>query len=145
MKFNEKYDIDDEFSSLFEFKSQKEELKHDAYMIMFRFLSEIERITENTLYKKDLAKALGTTKSFISQLFSGNKLANLISIAKLQKSYNVTFQVKAVSNNQFFLSIDKPIVNSTKYEFPKGEPRQYNNTVLTVVPGNDNFVLKSAS
>lgn len=144
MKFNEKYNIDDDILSLFEFDSEKEELKHDAFMIMFKFLSEIERVSENTLYKKDLAMALDTSKSFISQLFSGNKLANLLTIAKLQKSYNITFHVKAVPN-QSFLSIDKPIINVAKYEYPKGETRQYGNSALTVVAGSIDYVLKSAS
>lgn len=88
-----------DLDSLFEFKSEKEELKHEAYMLMFKFLSEIERITEYTVQKKDLAKALNSSRSFVSQLFSGEKLASLSMLAKLQKAYNLSFEVKAKLHN----------------------------------------------
>ena len=98
MSLKSKYDHIEDLDSLLDFKSEKEELKHEAYMLMFKFLSELERVTEQTIKKRDLAEALDSSRSFISQLFSGEKLANLTTIAKLQKAYDLTFEIKAKLN-----------------------------------------------
>lgn len=99
MKFKEKYDIAPKFEALFSFKSAAEELEHEAQMIMFRFLSELEKINSETpIKKKELAKKIGTSASFITQLYQGNKLANLLTIAKLQAAYDITFEIKAKPN-----------------------------------------------
>jgi len=61
MKFNKKYNISPEFENLFTFKSKEEELEHEAKMIMFRFLSELEKLNvKKPTKKKELAKAIGT-------------------------------------------------------------------------------------
>lgn len=98
MKFNEKFDINPDYADLLEFNSEKSELKHEATMLMFRFLSEIERINGKSIQNKDIATSLKTSRSFVTQLFNGDKLANLITIAKLQKAFNIVFEVKAVPN-----------------------------------------------
>lgn len=130
---NKRIDIEDEFSSLFEFKSEDEELKHDANMLMFKFLSELERVTEDTLLQKDLAEALNTSKSFISQLYKGNKLANLTTLAKLQKAFNITFDIKGRSNNE---SVQKPLIeirqnalDYKKFNFPLLSSVEYSQRV----------------
>jgi transcriptional regulator with XRE-family HTH domain len=99
MNLKNKHTVNEDFDSLLEFKSENDELKHEAYMLMFKFLSEIQRVTDYTIHKKDLAKAIDSSRSFVSQLFSGDKLANLITLAKLQKAYNLTFEIKANLNN----------------------------------------------
>lgn len=127
MKFEDKYNINPEFDSLFKFESEKDELKHDAKLLMFRFLSEIERISEDgVLQKKHFASALKTSASFITQLFKGDKIANLITLAKLQKKFNVVFEVRAVPADQVSLSVKKddsalptdyaPVINLTANE-----------------------------
>jgi transcriptional regulator with XRE-family HTH domain len=53
--------------------------------MQLNFLDEANRLLkEKGLSRNDLADALGVTKSFISQLFSGDKKLNLEMIAKLQ-------------------------------------------------------------
>jgi transcriptional regulator with XRE-family HTH domain len=99
MNLKNKHTVNEDFDSLLEFKSENDELKHEAYMLMFKFLSEIQRVTDYTIHKKDLAKAIDSSRSFVSQLFSGDKLANLITLAKLQRAYNLTFEIKANLNN----------------------------------------------
>ena len=100
MKFNKKYKIAPGFESLFAFKSKQDELEHEAKMIMFRFLSEVEKLhEENPFLKKDLAQAIGTSASYITQLYNGNKLINLITLAKLQDAYDFVFEIKARSNS----------------------------------------------
>jgi hypothetical protein len=120
MSFEKKYNINPEFSDLFKFKSEKEELRHDAKMLMFRFLSEIEKVSDN-LRQSDLAQAIKTTPSFVNQLFNGDKLANLITMAKLQKSFNIEFDIKAkpIAQNIFQRPMDVPISS-----FTDGPPRK---------------------
>jgi transcriptional regulator with XRE-family HTH domain len=97
MKFKDKYHISPEFESLFAFKSKEEETEHEAKMLMFRFLNELEKIQgDKPLKKKDLAKAIGTSASYITQLYRGDKLINLLTLAKIQDAYGITFQIKAI-------------------------------------------------
>lgn len=99
MKFKDKYAINPEFEELFSFKSKEEELEHEAKLLMFRFLSELEKLNgDRPIKKKDLAIALGTSPSYITQLFRGDKLINLASLAKIEKAYNITFEITASQN-----------------------------------------------
>lgn len=101
MKFKEKYNIAPEFENLFSFKNKEEELEHEAKMIMFRFLSELEKLNlEKPIKKKELAKAINTSASFITQLYQGEKLINLLTLAKIQDAYNMTFEIKAKHNSE---------------------------------------------
>jgi len=96
MKLSEKYKINPEFDSLFSFDSENEELEHEAKMIMYKFLSELEKINENEkIVKKDLAEAINVSPSYITQLFNGARLINLLTIAKIQKAYNISFEIIA--------------------------------------------------
>lgn len=101
MKSDNQIVISPEFSDLFSHISEKEELEHESKMIMFRFLSEFEKLFANNLpRKKDIAKSLNTSPSFITQLFRGDKLVNLLSLAKLQKAFGFQYEIKAVKVTQ---------------------------------------------
>ena len=90
-----KQEIQNAFNDLFTFKDEKEEIKHKAHMLGFQFLSEIERISEDRgLKKKDFAKIIGTSPSYITQLFRGDKLVNLETLAKFAKGLNIDFDIK---------------------------------------------------
>lgn len=100
MKFKDKYKISKEFEDLFSFNSEEDELEHEAQMLMFKFLEEVEKcyITGPGLKKKDIAEALGKSRSFISQIYSGDKLINFFHLAKLQKAFDLNFEIKAKLN-----------------------------------------------
>lgn len=101
MKSNNQIIISPEFSDLFSHSTEKEELEHESKMIMFRFLSEFEKLFANNLpKKKDIAESLNTSPSFITQLFRGDKLINLLSLAKLQKAFGFQYEIKAVKVTQ---------------------------------------------
>ena len=78
MKFNDKYIISKGYEDLFSFRSEKDELDYEAHMLMFRFLSEVEKFDSDSgiLKNKDLASKLGVSSSYITQLLNGNKLLN---------------------------------------------------------------------
>lgn len=101
MKFKQKYNITPEFDDLFSFKSKEDELEHEAKMLMFKFLSELEKIyIDKPIKKKELAHKLKTSASFVTQLYQGNKLVNLLTLAKIQESYNITYEIKAKFNSE---------------------------------------------
>lgn len=119
MKFKDKYNIAPEFENLFSFKSKKEEIEHEAKMIMFRFLSELEKINgERPVKKKDLAQTLTTSASYVTQLYQGDKLINLLTLAKIQDAYNITFEIKAKQNTENY---KEEIEQSYNSYFPKNK------------------------
>jgi ribosome-binding protein aMBF1 (putative translation factor) len=62
---------------------------------------------KNNWSKADLAKKLNTSKSFITQLFYGDKLINLKTLAKIQQISNFKFRIAIQENikrtNNLFL------------------------------------------
>jgi ribosome-binding protein aMBF1 (putative translation factor) len=95
MSFN-KYEINPEFSHLFQFENEKDELKHNTKIIMFRFLIEIEKLAEaEGMNRKDLALAIGVSPSFLTQLYRGAKTLNLETIAKFENLFKVNFMITA--------------------------------------------------
>ena len=80
--------------------NSKFDLPFETRMIMYRFLSEVERLAEeNDLNKKQLATLIDTSPSFITQLFRGNKIINLQMIAKFQHAFDGVFDVKFIPRN----------------------------------------------
>ena len=43
--------------------------------------------------KKDLATAIGTSASYITQLFRGNKMINLEMLAKIQQALEIDYDI----------------------------------------------------
>lgn len=68
-----------------------------AKLLSFRFLSEVEALAEaRGLTRRALAQALGTSPSYITQLYRGDRLLNLTMAARLERVLEVQFHVKAV-------------------------------------------------
>ncbi|MDD4971582.1 MAG: helix-turn-helix transcriptional regulator [Paludibacter sp.] len=138
MKFKEKYNINSDFEDLFTFKSKEEELEHEAKMIMFRFLSELEKLNGKPIKKKDLAKAIETSPSFITQLYRGDKLINLSTLAKIQEAYGITFEITAKQNNQNYIDQIETVAKCIPFKrHNKLENSLYNKNVTP----NYNYVL----
>lgn len=82
-------------------KNDSEEISHRKRMIMYRFLSEIERISEErNLNQKQIANMIGVTPSYLTQLYRGSKVINLETIAKLEHVLKVTFSISAKSDEK---------------------------------------------
>lgn len=101
MNTNLKNQESNEFDSFFEL-SEQDDTRQEARMIMYRFLSEIESIMpEKKGIKTKLAEATGLSKSFITQLFNGDKFVNMLTLAKFQKALKIKFHIKAYSEDEF--------------------------------------------
>jgi plasmid maintenance system antidote protein VapI len=81
------------FKDLFNL-SENEKIEHDAQMLSFIVLSEFEKIlVEKGWSRKDLADKIGTSPSYITQLFRGDRLLNFKMIAKMQKALNAEINI----------------------------------------------------
>jgi transcriptional regulator with XRE-family HTH domain len=95
--------INPEFAELFAFKNEKEEIEHNAQMISYRILSEVEKICDDRkIKKKDLAELVGTSKSYITQLFNGSKSINTDIMAKFEKALHVSFEIRLKLNQETY-------------------------------------------
>lgn len=89
-----------QFEELLKFESQEEELEHNATMVSFKFLSEVEKQCEKQgINRSDLSKKLGTSRGYVTQLFRGDKKLNMIMIAKLEKALGINFSIKVVKES----------------------------------------------
>ena len=68
---------------------------------MAKFLEKIQEIAaQKGLKKKDLAQKIGTSASYITQLYRGHKLLNLMTLAKLQKALDIEFDIAIKGSEQ---------------------------------------------
>ena len=107
--------INPEFENLFHFKNEEEKIEHNAQMISYRILSEIEKMCdEKKIKKKDLAIMTGTSKSYITQLFNGTKSINTNILAKFENVLNVTLEITLKNNDESYEDFwSKQITRST--------------------------------
>jgi len=93
--------INPEFESLFSFKNNEEKIEHNAQMISYRILSEVEKLCEEkNIKKKDLADLVETSRSYITQLFRGTKHVNTQIMARFEEALNVTFDFRIKLNEE---------------------------------------------
>lgn len=96
--------------------TDKERIELETLMLMARFLSEIEKVCEERgLLKKDLAKMIGTSASYITQLFRGHKIINLETIAKIMLALDIQFDVKIKKKSDSTLHNDQACKDSNLY------------------------------
>ncbi len=133
-------EIKNKFKSLIVEKDEEEGIEHDAYMLMSGYLSEIERIQEETDLKRNaLADKINISPSYLTQVFRGNKPLNFYTLAKIQRALKIKFFVKAFYKNQTSSVLsDIPIVNTNKYEFPKAGTVLQFDKGSTYILGNNN-------
>lgn len=118
--------INPEFAHLLSFKNEEEKIEHDAQMISYRILSEVEKLCDDKkIKKKDLAEMVGTSKSYITQLFTGTKNINTYIMAKFENVLDVTFEIKLKLNEEsyhefFSKQIGTEVFTNKRLTTPKG-------------------------
>ncbi|MGV8134075.1 MAG: helix-turn-helix domain-containing protein [Mangrovibacterium sp.] len=86
--------IQEAFDQLSDQLSGQDKLDNDAKLIMFRFLSIIEEKCEALgLNRKQLAEKVGISPSYITQLYRGDKLVNMLTLAKFCKALGLEFEI----------------------------------------------------
>ena len=109
--------------------SEEDKLDVDKRVLSSRFLSEIQKhLDDEGVLRKDFAKIMGTTPSFITQLFRGNKVVSMEFLAKAQKELGINFYISTIdtmNNTSDLRVINMGITNflnleSDYYELNKG-------------------------
>lgn len=94
---NKYQEIDNAFDDLF--KELENNFEVDAKVIASRFLNEVKDIAEiRKINRKKLAEMIGTSPSYLTQLYRGTKLMNLITLAKLKKALDLEVEIKITNN-----------------------------------------------
>ena len=89
-------EIKDKFQFFFENRSKEQRIKHDEFMLMASFLSEIEKVQKVKNFKRNkLAELIGTSASYLTQVFRGDKPLNFNTLAKIQGALKIRFSVDA--------------------------------------------------
>ena len=87
------------FKSLLALKTDQEKIEQDAMMLAAQFFHDISDImASRNMRLKDLAEQIGVSKSYITQLFRGDKLPNFKFMAKVQIVLGVNFQLSTKLN-----------------------------------------------
>lgn len=93
---NNASEIKDKFKSFFQKRTKEQTIKHDELMLMASFLSEIEKVQKVKNFKRNkLAELIGTSASYLTQVFRGDKPLNFNTLAKIQDALNIRFSVHA--------------------------------------------------
>jgi transcriptional regulator with XRE-family HTH domain len=86
------------FKDLSDSISESDKLMIETRLLMYRFLSEIDKITsERGINRKELAKLTRTSASYITQLYQGKKIINLQMLTRIKKALDVDFKIEIVS------------------------------------------------
>lgn len=95
------------FRNLFTKRSKEERIEDRKQLLSFKFMSELEKIMEaQEINKKTLAETLGTSASFITQLFRGQKVVNLKLLAQLEEAFDIDFVISTSSAMQLSKNLD---------------------------------------
>jgi len=93
--------LKNEFKKALQFENEEDKIEHDSKILMFKFLSIVEHEMElKDMSKKELAQQLGTSPSYVTQLFRGTKTINLIKLVQLQYLFNIEFDIQLVKNKR---------------------------------------------
>ncbi len=83
------------------FKDDEERIEVKASFIQLDILNEVKVLMEEkNISKTELARKLKKSKSFVSQLFSGDKLLNLKTIAQFEEIFDVKFSPSFIKKNK---------------------------------------------
>jgi transcriptional regulator with XRE-family HTH domain len=91
--------IQSKFKKILTIKNKEEKTKILTSMIHLDIMSEITNLMElKSINKTELAKKLNVSKSYITQLFTADKLINLKLIAQIQDIFDVKFSISLYGN-----------------------------------------------
>ena len=105
-------EIKKQFEELLTFKSEEDCIELKEKELVFSFLAEFDRAMEkDNISKKELAKLIGTSASYITQLFRGDRTPNFRNVAKMLSALKLDFEIKLKENN----------VTREEFNFPEVE------------------------
>lgn len=122
--------IQKRLEDLFTFKSDKDRLQFETEILHLDIMHQIKYLMDKKGLKKvDIALELGTSKGYITQLFTADKIVNLKTLAKLQR----TFQIKFDISHQL---LEKIKVHKPKFKIPKFPKQNFQNFITISIKDN---------
>jgi transcriptional regulator with XRE-family HTH domain len=83
-----------QFEKLLAFKTEDEKLSFEATKIHLDFMALLSDVMEeHGISRSELSLKLGTSPSYVTQLFNGDKLVNLVFVAKIQRIFKIGFSL----------------------------------------------------
>ncbi len=95
-----------DLESLLSLGNENEKLELEAELLHLKFVGVLEELMEQEkITKAELAEKLSTSKSYITQLFTGDKLLNIKTLAKLQRVLNFNFKIESERKRPIFEAV----------------------------------------
>lgn len=111
MNTTSKTSIQNAFLELLTINTKEEKYEMEKQRIHFMFFSKIEKImSEQGISRKELASKVGTSPSYITQLFRGTKIANLDILSKINIEMDVSMDIGVEQK--------KPLISINSSSFP---------------------------
>ncbi|WP_417591074.1 helix-turn-helix domain-containing protein [Owenweeksia hongkongensis] len=130
------------FDELLAFEDDTEKIEFDATMLAMRFLGLADaEMARQKISKKELAKQVETSASFITQMFRGDRKPSWTMLAKMQKALDLKFKISTEAEWEESLSTEimdyhKRWAKSVNYRSPSKED-QNAESILALVDEND--------
>jgi hypothetical protein len=110
-------DIESEMESILSFKDNSELDEFKVKILQLKFMEIIDSLmNESNMSKSDLSLKINKSKSFVSQLFSTDKLLNIKTLTQLQDVFEVDFNLNYTrkSMNVEYTPCSNNIINFKK-------------------------------
>lgn len=115
---NKVVNIRSEFQKLFE-KSPEEQVEHRAQMLSYIFLSEAQKAMDGKGWtRKRLAQEIGTSASYLTQLFRGDRLLNFKTVAKIEAALEINFSISASEGTATYQTNEELNLDSSQVNEP---------------------------
>lgn len=102
--------IKEAFKNLDSFETYTDKIELNASLLSSQYVSHIIEVMEkNGIKRKFLAEMIGTSSSYITQVFRGNKLLNFITLAKIQDALSIGFKVQLDTQKNLMPSISRDL------------------------------------
>lgn len=136
MKSMTSEEIKKQFEELLTFKSEEDRIELKEKELVFSFLAEFDKAMEkDNISKKELAKLIGTSASYITQLFRGDRIPNFRNIAKMKDALKLEFDIKVKENNMLREEFHFPDVETPGWWVFKSLKPNYNMPTEEIVGG----------
>jgi len=90
--------------------TESDKLEVDTLLLMSKFLEQIEEMQQKRkITRKELAIRIGTSPSYLTQVFRGNRKLNFETLAKVQKELGIKFNITAdIVSEENLVEIERP-------------------------------------
>lgn len=110
--------LTEQLKDILRFQDDDEKFEFEMQMIHLNLMNQVRELMEKQgMNKKMLAECLHTSKGYVSQLFSGDKMFNLPLIAKLQRIFHVQFMASFQEIAQYSSGIVNKENDQNVYQF----------------------------